>query len=120
MKLFISIILTALLGYAFCLFLPWWGFAISSFLVAAVIHQKPSKAFVAGFTGLFLLWGIHAFIIDINNEHLLAPKIAEVIGVSSSGVLIAVTAIVGGIVSAFAALSGSFGRKLINVPNDGA
>ncbi|MEX6687442.1 hypothetical protein QTN47_08075 [Danxiaibacter flavus] len=117
MKLVVSIILTALLGYAVCLFLPWWGFAVSSFLIGIIIHQKPSKAFAAGFAGLFLLWGFHAYFIDLNNQNLLAPKIADVLGIGSSGALIIITAIVGGLVSAFAALSGSFGRTLIKTQN---
>ena len=57
MKFFVSLILTAFLSFGACLYLPWWSIAIASFLVAALIPQRPGKAFLAGFTALFLLWG---------------------------------------------------------------
>ena len=70
MKFFSSIILSALLAYGFGLFtiLPWWSFAISSFVIALSIHQTPFKSFLSGFLGVFLLWVILATLIDINNE----------------------------------------------------
>ena len=57
MKFLIAILLTALLGYAIPLYSPWFGFAITSFVVAIVVQQTPLKSFAAGFLGLFLLWG---------------------------------------------------------------
>ncbi|WP_153800691.1 hypothetical protein [Foetidibacter luteolus] len=112
MKFLIAIILTALLGYAAPLFLPWWSFAATSFIVAVIVHQKAASAFLAGFAGLFLLWGMHALLLDSANNHLLATKIAQVLGIGSSAfMLVLVTALVGGLVSGFAALAGSFTRK---------
>ena len=111
MKFLTALVLTALLGYAAALFLPWWAFAISSAVVALGIHQRPGKAFMAGFLGLFLLWGIHAMILDNANDHLLSQKIAEVLPLGGSSMLIIlVTALIGGLISGFAALSGSFAR----------
>ena len=48
MKFFTAIILTALTGYiaGILSFSPWWGFAITSLLVAVLVHQKAGKAFL--------------------------------------------------------------------------
>jgi hypothetical protein len=114
MKFITSIILTALLSYAIGLFtsLPWWSFAITSLVVAMAIHQKPFKSFAAAFISLFLLWGILAVMIDSANEHILSKKVAQILPLGgSSVVLIIVTGVVGGLVAGFAALTGSYLRK---------
>ena len=111
MKFITAIILTALLGYAVPLYAPWFSFAITSFVVAIAIHQKPFKAFAAGFLGLFLLWGIHAFILDNANQHILSQKVADIFKLGdASFALILISALIGGVVSGFAALTGSFAR----------
>ena len=114
MKFIISTILTALLSYAFGLFdaLPWYSFAVCSFLVALAIHQKPFKAFLAGFFALFILWAVLAIMKDAANDHILSQKIAKVLPLKGSSVaLISVTAFIGGLVSGFSALTGSYMRK---------
>lgn len=111
MKFLSAFILTVLLSYAGCLFFPWWIIAITSFIVAVSIHQKPGWAFLTGFAGLFLLWGIQALFIDTQNGHLLATKVAAVLPLGGSAMLlILVTAFVGGIVGGMGALTGSFIR----------
>ncbi len=111
MKFITAILLTALLGYAAALYFSWWSFAVTSFIVAVAIHQKPLKAFSAGFIGLFFLWGIHAYIIDSANEHILSQKIATLLPLSGSSILlISVTAIIGGLISGLSGLTGSFAR----------
>ena len=112
MKFITAIILTVLLGYAAPLYFPWWSFAVTSFIVAVAIHQKPFKAFIAGFLGLVLLWGIMALWIDMANHHILSQKIAVLLQTGSYLVLIIVTAVIGGLISGFAALTGSFARKI--------
>ena len=115
MKFITALILTALLGFAAPLYFPWWSFAVTSFVVAIVIHQRSYKAFIAGFFGLFLLWGVHAFIIDSYNEHILSQKVASILPLQgSSFMLILITAFIGGLVSAFAALTGSLARNSAN------
>lgn len=112
MKFFISLLLTALLAFAACLFLPWWSIAIAAFAVAAFIPQKPLKAFFAGFTGLFLLWGGLSFWISNNNEHILGHKVSLLIlQMDSPYVLILATAVIGAVVAGAAALTGSYLRK---------
>jgi hypothetical protein len=113
MKFWTATILTALLAFATGLFsfLPWWTFAVTSFIVAIAIHQRPGRSFMSGFLALFLLWGILALIIDSSNDHILSQKVAAVLGFSSSTMLILITVIIGGLVSGFAALTGSYIRR---------
>ncbi len=109
MKFVVAILLTALLSFAVALFFPWWSIAIAAFIVAAFIPQTSFKAFVSGFLALFLLWGIQSTIIDANNHHILATKVAGLLPLGGSYIaLIMATAIIGGLVAGMAALTGSF------------
>ncbi len=112
MKFFISLILTMLLSFAACLFLPWWSIAIAAFVVAALIPQKPFKAFLTGFIALFLLWGGLSFWISNNNDHILAHKVSQLlIKMDNPYLLVLVTALIGALVAGFSALAGSYLRK---------
>ncbi len=111
MKFLTATILTALLGFISGLFLPWWGIAITSLLVAVLVHQKGGKAFLSGFLGLFLLWALLAWWIDMKNNGVLSKKIAGILPLGGSSiVLILVTGLIGGLVAGFAAMSGSYLR----------
>jgi hypothetical protein len=112
MKFFISLILTILLSFAACLFLPWWSVAIAAFVVAALIPQKPFKAFLTGFIALFLLWGGLSFWMSNNNDHILAHKVSQLIlKMDNPYLLVLATALIGALVAGFAALAGSYLRK---------
>ncbi len=115
MKLLVAILLTALIAFVGGLYLPWWSIAIAALLVAVMVHQKAGKAFIAGFLGVFLLWGGLAWWIDMKNEGILAAKIASVLPLGGSAiVLILVTGLIGGLVAGFAAMSGSYLRATKN------
>ncbi|MBO9563977.1 MAG: hypothetical protein J7621_14435 [Niastella sp.] len=112
MKLIASIVLIGLLSFAAGMYLPWWSLAAAAFIVAALIPQKPWKAFLSGFLGLFLLWGILAAWIDMKNQHILSQKMAQIFPLGGSYILlILVTALVAAIVGGFGALTGSYVRK---------
>jgi len=111
MKIIVSIILTALLAFIGGLYLPWWTIAVAAFLVALVIPQFPWKAFISGFLGIFLLWGLIAFWKDMENQGILSSKIAQLFHVGSSSItMIFITAILGALIGGFAALSGAYLR----------
>ena len=112
MKFFISLILTALLSFAACLFLPWWSIALAAFLVAVMIPQRPGRSFLTGFTALFLLWGILSFWISTKNDHILAHKVSMLmLKMDSPFLLIFATALIAALVGGLAALSGSYLRS---------
>jgi hypothetical protein len=108
MRFLLATLLTATLSFLAGMYTPWWSIAIVSFLVALLIQQRTAQAFLAGFTGIFLLWALLAFWIDVKNNHLLSHKIAQVFPLSgSSTLLLLLTAFVGAVVGGFAAMSAS-------------
>jgi hypothetical protein len=113
MKMFSAIVLTAFLAFVAGVYgaLPWWSFTITSLIVAVAIHQRAGRAFLSGFLGLFLLWGVLAFMKDAPNEHILSTKVTQLFLKSDSYILILlITALVGGLVGGFAAMTGSYLR----------
>jgi hypothetical protein len=114
LKYVLSILVTALLGFVSGLYLPWWSIAIAAFLVSAAIPQKPAFSFLSGFLGIFLLWEVLAWLIDEKNNGILSQKISNLLGLGNSSVLlIVVTSIIGALVAGFAALAGTYLRRLI-------
>ena len=115
MKTITSILLTALLAFAIGLFeFPWWSFAITTVAVFTAIPQHTGKSFLAGFVSIFILWLILALKIDFANEHLLSQKVASILPLKGNyALLILVTAIVGGLVAGFSAITGSLLRKAL-------
>jgi hypothetical protein len=108
MRLFLAIALIALLGFLAGLFLPWWSIAIVAFLVALLVQPGIGRGFLAGFLGIFLLWALVAFWIDLQNESILSAKIAQLFPLGGSSVLlILITSLIGGLVGGFAAMAGS-------------
>ncbi len=113
MKFISAIILAALAGYiaGILSFSPWWGFAVTTLLIAVLVHQKAGKAFLSGFLGIFLLWAGLAYWMDDQNNGILSHKIAQILPLNGNSLLlILVTGVVGGLVAGFAAMSGSFLR----------
>jgi hypothetical protein len=114
LKYTLSILVTALASFVAGLYMPWWGIAVASFLVSAAIPQKPGFSFLSGFLGVFLLWEILAWWIDNKNSGILSQKIASILPFGGSSLLlIIITSLVGAIVAGFAALAGSYLRRLI-------
>lgn len=113
MKFIIAIVLTFLLAFLGGVYMQWWSLAIAAFVVALLIPQKAGKAFFSGFLGVFLLWAVLAWWINMKNENILASKIAAVLPLRGNAyLLILVTALVGGIVAGFAALSACYLRSV--------
>lgn len=112
MRSLLAILLTALLAFVAGLYADWWTIAIAAFLVALLLPQTPGAAFLSGFLGIFILWGILAIWSNVANNGLLAGKIAKILPLGGSTILlILVTALIGGLVSGLAAMTGSYLRS---------
>jgi hypothetical protein len=112
MKFLISTLLIALLSFLSGMYLPWWGFALAAFLVSALIPQRPGLSFLSGFLALFLLWAVLSWSIDAPNNSILSVKIAQILPLGGSTILlILITAFVGALVGGGAALTGAFIQK---------
>ncbi|HVT86198.1 MAG TPA: hypothetical protein VHD35_13425 [Chitinophagaceae bacterium] len=115
MKSIVAIILTALIAFVGGIYMQWWSLALAAFIIAILIPQKAGKAFLSGFLGVFLLWAVLAWWINMKNEGILAKKIAAVLPLGGNAfLLILVTAFIGGLVGGFAALCGSYLRSSRN------
>lgn len=113
MKFFIAIALQLLTGLALGVsgVLPWWSFSISAALVAMLVRLDASKAFAAGFLGLFMAWGGLAWWIDWQNHSLLSQKMALILPLGgSSAALLLLTGLVAGLLAGLASLAGHFLR----------
>ncbi|MCH5718815.1 hypothetical protein [Niabella hibiscisoli] len=114
MKFFISLLAIAILSFIVGLYAPWWSIALVAFIISLCISQTPGSSFLSGFTGVFLLWLILALFINAANGGILANRIGGMLGIGQSPVLLAfITAVVGGLVAGFAALTASYLRKKI-------
>jgi hypothetical protein len=113
MKFFLSVVLIILIAFIAGIYLPWWSLAIVAFLVGLLIYQGGFLAFLAGFVALFILWGVLALIINIENQGLFAGKIANLLPLGGSSlILIFITALIGALVAGLAALTGSLLRRI--------
>ncbi len=111
MKFIVSFLLMAAGSYAACIFFPWWSVAIIVFLIAVIIPQTPGKAFLCAFFSIFLLWAGLSYWISYNNDNLFARKLSLIIfNFESPIALIFLTGLIGGAVSGFAGLAGSYLR----------
>ena len=117
LKYILAILSTALLGFVTGLYLPWWGIAFAALVVSASIPQRPGFSFVSGFLGIFLLWELLAWWIDFKNDSILSQKVAVLLGLGHSSILmIFVTSLVGALVGGLAALTGSYLRRALFPP----
>ena len=111
MKLLVAILLTALLAFFGGLYLPWWSIALAAFVSILLVPHSGGRAFLAGFAGVFLLWGLLSWWIDVRNQHILSKRMAEIFPLGGSpAAIILVTAFVGALVAGFAAMSAGYLR----------
>lgn len=114
MKFFISLLSIAILSFMVGLYTSWWSVAVVAFIVSLCVVQSPASSFLSGFMGVFLLWLMIALLINAANGGILANRIGGMLGVGQSPVLLAfITALAGGLVAGFAALTASYLRKKI-------
>lgn len=111
MKSLPRFILIVALSYLGGYFIGWWTVALAAFLVAILIPLPPFRSFLNGFIAVFLLWLALAFFKDIQNDHILANRMSEMILKVKSPILIGViSALIGGITAGLGGLTGSYLR----------
>lgn len=114
MKKSIAFLLIILFSFLTGLYFSWWVYAIPACIIAAFLLEKPGQSFFIGFLALFVFWGGMAFLINQNNESLLAQKVANILPLKGSATaLIVITGLIGGLVGGMATMSGSFLNKIL-------
>jgi len=114
MRFILSVFLLALVAGALQVFLPWWAGSLACFAVSLLLPQPTLSAFWAGFWAIFLLWGGYAFWIDFVTESFLTLKVMKLFPIPSAPILlILLTALLGGLVGGFSALTGNYLRNML-------
>ncbi len=107
------ILLILVLSLVAQFFLPWWIIAVIAFGLALWKAHSAGNAFVSGFLGIGLGWLGASLFIHLRTGAILTAKIAQLFSLPSSVLLVVITALVGGLVGGFAALSGYLCRKAV-------
>jgi hypothetical protein len=100
----IQVIIIALLGYLLELFFPWWSIAIAAAIGGAFLRSNTN--FLAGFTGIGMLWIITAVLIDFTSPSELPDKVAGILSINKP-ILFLITGIFGALVGGLACYTGS-------------
>lgn len=66
-----------------------------------------------GFVSLFAAWSVQVLYIDIANESILSGRMAAMMGVDQSWLVILITGVIGGLVGGLGTLLGSQIRQLL-------
>ncbi len=109
-----TILLSSIATFAIGLYggLPWWSFVVTNFIIALAIPQKPWVAFLTGGLGVGAIWAGLATGMDLANNHLLSTKVANILPLNGSYVLlIVITAFVGFLLGGMSSLTASYLRK---------
>ena len=111
------IILIFIISLIFQFFLPWWIIAPVAFGLAFWKGKTSGHAFTSGFGAIFLLWIMMGSIRSIPNENLLANRVGEMLMLPDNSfnwiIILLITGIIGGLVTAFAALAGFYIKDVI-------
>ena len=110
---FLSALLIFIFGNLCHVGLPWWAIAP---LAAIFVWLLPPKsmlgAFAAGFLAGMSLWWVNAYLLNLANDGIFAAKIGEIFQGRNSSTLLYATALMGGLLGGFGALTGYWAKDL--------
>ena len=112
----IDIILIAAFGFVAETFAAWWSVAVAAFLVGFWRAKSGRQAAAAGAVGVGLLWLIMASSIHFRSSGILTARVAEMLQLPLSSLVLVLTAVIGGAVGALGASVGFHLRVLITRP----
>ena len=108
-------LLVASLVFASQYFFHWqvWSVAAISYVVAGIFGKTAWGVFFSAFFAVFLVWSGMAFWQDIQNDQLLSGRITQMLAIPATGEwFFVITGILGGLLSAIAALAGYYLKRL--------
>ena len=110
---FLSALLIFIFGNLCNFGLPWWGIVPIAAVFAWLLPQKSAVgAFAAGLLAGLLLWWVNAYLLNTANNGVFSAKIGQVFQGRSGADLMYATALIGGLLGAFGALTGHWARDL--------
>jgi hypothetical protein len=108
MKFVLQLALIIILAHFLGLFLPWYYIAVAAFVGGYIFRSKAN--FLAGFLAIALLWSLKAAWIETGGSTDLVQRVANILLVKNKILLYVLTAVIGGLVGGFAALTGALLR----------
>lgn len=93
--------------------LPWWIIVPLCFATCGLIGKTGKISIWAPFFAIFLLWTGMALFKSIPNQHLLALRIGDMLGVKLWQLVLLLTASLGGFVAAISGYCGYHFRKAL-------
>ncbi|MHB9147451.1 MAG: hypothetical protein ACYC2U_03365 [Candidatus Amoebophilus sp.] len=106
MRFFLQVIFTSLVSCMLQQFVAPWAVVLVAAIFSMLIQTKTSSAFLGGFAAISLLWMVKATIIDVYTDSILSAKVAVLLGLRSTILLILLTGLIGGILGGLGAASG--------------
>ncbi len=126
MKFIIKTILITISALLVSFFLPWWGMCIPAFIIPFFFISPRKRSFssrkkeIGGFSFLsgliagIVVWGGAAFYHNFSNDSVLGSKIAALITQTPhSGYTILISAVLGGLICAFPAMTGAYFGEML-------
>lgn len=124
MRFLLKVALIAAGAFLVSQFFDWWAQLLVALAVGLLFSRKKKQwkfgrkqkaplSFLTGFVALFLLWGIMAYLINVNNSGVLSQKMANFLvpgtgeSTQAAYILILATAAVGGLAGGFATMTGN-------------
>lgn len=93
---------------------PWWWPALAGYGLGIWLGRKGSSAFLSGFAGTGSAWLVLAGFMDWRNHQLLSQKMASIFHLPSPFLLLAMTAIIGGLLGGLGAWAGQSLRAALS------
>lgn len=94
---------------------PWWWPALVGYAVGFWLCRSGGRAIVSGFAGTAAAWLALAAFQDWRNGHLLSSRMAALFSLPSPWMLLALTAVIGGILGGLGAWAGQALRAWLAV-----
>jgi len=98
---------------------PWWTVAPVAALAVLIFPVGAGRACLIGTSAGAMLWWLSALWLNISNGGMLAGKIGLLFQGLQGAQLLGLTALLGGLLGGFGALTGAYGRALFAPPATG-
>lgn len=91
--------------------LPWWVVIVLCFATCGLIGKTAKISFWQPFLAIFLLWLGMALFKSLPNHHILATRVAEMVGVKLWPIVLLITVLIGGLAAGISGYCGYHFRK---------
>ena len=100
-----------LINFVLQAFIYWWAVTLLTFVVAFGWGNTAFQSFWSGFVAVAISWGGYVSIIYLQNEGILAARVAALFYLPRPELLILATALIGGALGGGGAISGYYWKK---------